>query len=256
MLNILGCDVIVGEQLMSRGLLDLEAYAEKLEEQGRVQVTVPVQAAYSDGYHNVLLAELLPGPYMVVVVGLRSSILEPFERFAERAPGGYLPCDIPSLVSAVAVILTQEEAGLAGAAIIRKTHTSVAVMVQAPDLRELAVRVDRIMHRWKTWTETVLSAVRQEPVNGDWEVEWDEFLAGESGFVVMPWYRVMGVEERRLALRRVADAGKALLVSVLSADDLDAVPVRDIIEWLDGLAPLEHIMALTGADTVGGGVRA
>ncbi len=227
---------------MSRIIIDFRPYADKLDERGVADVTMLLQSAFCDAHHNIRRAELHPGPFLTAIVGLRSSILEPFERFVDHDPIDYMPCDIPSLISGVALILTQVDEGLTGGAIIRANHTAVALMFEAPDLQHLADTVERVMVRWQEWTNTIMEALKQEPVNGDWNIEWNEFLAGESGFITMNWFKIMDRESRMTALRRVAEAAKMLLTSVLTRSQLGTPLVRDFVTWLDSLTPLPEII--------------
>ncbi|MHA2187456.1 MAG: hypothetical protein ACW99V_04380, partial [Candidatus Thorarchaeota archaeon] len=66
-------------------------------------VTLQMQFMLNDADRIISKARLSyngPGKnaWLVVIIGLRSEILNPFNKFDERKSDRYMPCDIPALV--------------------------------------------------------------------------------------------------------------------------------------------------------------
>ncbi|MHA1216016.1 MAG: hypothetical protein ACTSPX_01660 [Candidatus Thorarchaeota archaeon] len=217
---------------------------------GMVDVTGQMQVAFNTADRTVIRARLRPAdqshPLLIVVMGFRSHMLAPFGQVKLRH-GSYLPCDIPGLVPGMAAVVSHYDHGLIANAMVRGDVIRLVLGFEGvPDnrgdaLNNLARSVYRFFRRWHEWTEVLLSTVERDPVVGEWGTDWREFLAGESGFMVMPWFRPMTYAERAVALERVVVASKVLLSSVLNSDQLTDPLIRDVMGWLSDLTPLPQV---------------
>jgi hypothetical protein len=219
---------------------------------GTVDVTGPLQVMLNNGDRCVVKARLrYHGPdtssWLALVVGLRSRILSPFSRF-DSGRDQYLPCDIPGLVPALALTVAHQDCGLAVSAVAHDTFTHLVLVFEGDvaakggNLRSLATSVWSFMKRWTDWTDVLLAAASRNPSVAQWNMDWREFLAGESGFVTMPWFRPMNYSDRALGLERIVAASKSLLASVLSQAQMEDPAIRTLTSWLDQLAPLVEIV--------------
>ncbi|MFX1482628.1 MAG: hypothetical protein ACFFCP_05495 [Promethearchaeota archaeon] len=221
--------------------------------QGMIDVTLPLQVAFSDPDRTILKGRLrYHGPdkdaSLIIIVGLRSDILSPFQKFESERGGRFAPCDIPGIVPGLALTVTSSKSGLALSAIAKDEATRLVLVFEGPasrkggSLHSLSVSVQNYFQRWSEWTDVLLATVRQDPIAMGLNIDWREFLAGESGFVTMPWFRPMTPVERETALQRVVFASKALLASVLSGSQLRDPTIQGLGEWLDGLEPLPEVI--------------
>ena len=222
--------------------------------QGMIDVTLPLQVMFSNTDRTVLKARLrFHGPdrdaSLILIVGLRSDILSPFQRFEQERKGRYLPCDIPGIVPSLALMTTSINTGLALSAIAKDDATRLVLVFEGlaerkgGSLKALSASVRNFMRRWSEWTDVLLGIIRRDPLVSHWDIDWREFLAGESGFVTMPWFRPMTFSERELAIQRVVVASKALLASVLSSSQLKDTMILGLKEWLDSLQPLPEVIS-------------
>ncbi|UCH05485.1 MAG: hypothetical protein JSW05_04795, partial [Candidatus Thorarchaeota archaeon] len=129
---------------------------------------------------------------LTMTVGLRSRILSSFPRFATES-GSFRPCDIPALVPVV-VLIANRPRGLFEGEVILMDSTSVELEFvgtgteKSSSLKSLAIAVDYFMTRWEQWVQILLGTLARDPQIGGWKIDWYELLAGESGFVTMPWF--------------------------------------------------------------------
>jgi hypothetical protein len=221
---------------------------------GMVDVTLPLQVMFSDTDRTVLKARLrYHGPdrdaSLILIVGLRSDILSPFQKFEPDRKGRYLPCDIPGIVPGLALMTISINTGLALSAIAKDDATRLVLVFEGlstrkgGSLKALSASVQHFMKRWTEWTDVLLGIIRRDPLVANWEIDWREYLAGESGYVTMPWFRPMTFSERELALQRVVVASKALLASVLSNGQLRDPMILGLKDWLDDLQPLPEVIS-------------
>jgi hypothetical protein len=221
---------------------------------GMIDVTLPLQVMFSDSDKTVLKARLRyhgsdRDASLIMIVGLRSDILSPFQRFDPDRKGKYLPCDIPGIVPGLALMTTSINTGLALSAIAKDDATRLVLVFEGlserkgGSLKALSASVRNFFKRWTEWTDVLLGIIRRDPLVANWEIDWREYLAGESGFVTMPWFRPMTFSERELALQRVVVASKALLASVLSNGQLRDPMIRGLKEWLEDLQPLPEVIS-------------
>ena len=221
---------------------------------GMVDVTLPLQVMFSNTDRTILKARLrYHGPdrdsSLIVIVGLRSDILSPFQRFEPDRKGRYLPCDIPGIVPGLALMTTSINAGLALSAIAKDDATRLVLVFEGlserkgGSLKSLSASVRNFMKRWDEWTEVLLGIIRRDPLVANWDIDWREYLAGESGFVTMPWFRPMPFSERELALQRVVVAARALIASVLSTQQLRDPIILGLYEWLGELQALPEVIS-------------
>lgn len=221
--------------------------------QGMVDVTLPLQVMFNSADRTILKARLRYHSHdrdanLILIVGLRSEILSPFPRFDTERKGRYLPCDIPGVVPGLALMASSINNGLALSAIAKDDATRLVLVFEGlsgkkgGSLKALSAAIRNFMLRWTEWTDVLLGIIRRDPIVGSWDLDWREFLAGESGFITMHWFRPMTYSERELALQRVLIASKALLASVLSGNKLRDPMILGLKEWLDDLEPLPEVV--------------
>ncbi len=219
-----------------------------------VDVTLPLQVMFSNTDRTILKARLrYHGPdrdaSLIMIVGLRSDILFPFQRFDSERKGRFAPCDIPGLVPGLALMVTSINTGLALSAIAKDDATRLVFVFEGlaerkgGSLHSLSASVQNFMEKWSSWTEVLLTTVMRDSVFSDWKLDFREFLAGESGFITMPWFRPMTFAEREVALERVVVASHALLASVLSSMQLRDPMIVGLKEWLESLEPLPEVIS-------------
>jgi len=222
--------------------------------QGMIDVTLPLQVMFSNTDRTILKARLrYHGPdrdaSLIMIVGLRSDILSPFQRFESERNGRYLPCDIPGIVPGLALMTTSINTGLALSAIAKDDATRLVLVFEGlagrkgGSLKALSATVQNFMKRWDDWTDVLLGIIRRDPLVAHWDIDWREFLAGESGFVTMRWFRPMTYAEREVALRRVVVASMALLASVLNNGQVRDPMILGLKDWLAELQPLPEVIS-------------
>lgn len=226
---------------------------------GTVDIAGPLQVMLDNSDRCIIRAKLrYHGPdsssWLALTVGLRSQILSPFSRF-ESGRDQYLPCDIPGLVPALALTVAHQDNGLAVSAIAHDTCTHLVFVFEGDasakggSLRSLATSMWSFMKRWADWTDVLLATANRDSAVAEWGLDWREFLAGESGFVTMPWFRPMSYSDRALGLERVVAASKSLLVSVLSQTQMEDPVIGTLTSWLDQLTPLVEVVGgMEGAE--------
>ncbi|MFW9806216.1 MAG: hypothetical protein ACFFFK_05755 [Candidatus Thorarchaeota archaeon] len=221
---------------------------------GMVDVTLPLQVMFSNTDRTILKARLRyhdpdRDASLIVIVGLRSDILTPFQRFEPERKGRYLPCDIPGIVPGLALITTSINTGLALSAIAKDDATRLVLVFEGlserrgGSLKALSASVRNFFKRWDEWTDVLLGIIQRDPLVADWNIDWREYLAGESGFTLMPWFKPMSFPERELALQRVVVASRALLASVLNTQQLRDPMILGLKEWLSELQPLPEVIS-------------
>jgi hypothetical protein len=182
-----------------------------------------------------------------MIVGLRSDILSPFQRFDTSLKGKYQPCDIPGLVPGLALLAGSPNNGLVLSAISREEATRFILVFEGlserkgGSLKALSSAIRIFMKRWTEWTDVLLGTLRRDPIVGSWEVDWREVLAGESGFVTMPWHQSLSYSDRDVGLQRVVIASKALLASVLTSNQLKTPLIKGLKDWLEHLRALPEV---------------
>ena len=221
--------------------------------QGMINVTLPLQVMFSNTDRTVLKARLrFHGPdkdaSLIMIVGLRSDILSPFQRFESERKGRFAPCDIPGIVPGLALMVTSINTGLALSAIAKDDATRLVLVFEGlagrkgGSLRSLSASVRNYMQKWSNWTEVLMTTIRRD-ILSDWNLDCREFLAGESGFITMNWFKPMTFAERETALQRVVVASRALLASVLSSSQLRDPMIIGLKEWLENLEPLPEVIS-------------
>ena len=234
------------DQLMS-------AYREA-KGRGMIDVTLPLQVMFSNTDRTILKARLRfhgveKDASLILIVGLRSDILSPFQRFESGRQGRFAPCDIPGIVPGLALMVTSINSGLALSAIAKDDATRFVLVFEGlaerkeGSLRALSAAVRNYMKRWSDWTEVLMTTIRRDPAVRGWDLDWRELLAGESGFVTMNWFKPMTYAEREMALHRVVVSSRALLASVLSSSQLKDPMITGLTEWLDKLEALPEVIS-------------
>jgi hypothetical protein len=216
-------------------------------------VTLQMQFMFNDADRIISKARLSyngPGSsaWLVVIIGLRSEILTPFSKFDERKSDRYMPCDIPAIVPGLALMSSMQNHGLAVSAIARNSITRfVLVFEGVPErtggsMKSLSTAIWNFFKRWTDYTEVLMGTLNRDPVVGFWEIDWREFLAGETGFVQMPWFSPMSYSDRELGLNRIIASSKALLASILNRKQLQDPLIIGLKDWLDCLKPLHEVV--------------
>lgn len=224
------------------------------KDQTTADVTLPLQILFNNSDRTVIKAHLrYSGPdrdaSLIMIVGLRSDILAPFQRFETNLKGKYQPCDIPGLVPGLALLASSLGNGLVLSAISRDEVTRFILVFEGlskrkgGSLKALSSSVRTFMKRWTEWTEVLLGTLKRDPIVGTWELDWRELLAGESGFVTMPWHHSISYQDREIGLQRIVIASKALLASVLTTTQLKVPMINGLKEWLDGLRALPEVVS-------------
>lgn len=218
-----------------------------------VDFTLPMQVMFNSRDRNVVKSKIRfrgndRDAWLVVVLGLRSDILSTFSRFEENIPGRYLPCDIPAIVPALSLMVSSYSRGLSVSAIAKDDVTRIILVFEGEagrsggSLRSLATSVFNFMKKMEEWAEVLLGMLRRDPIIGSWTIDIREFLAGESGYVQMPWFSPMSYEDRVLCLNQIVLASKALMNSVLGNGQLSDPLIMGLKEWLNGLSPLPEVV--------------
>lgn len=219
-----------------------------------IDVTMPLQVLFNNKDRNIAAAKVRyrgtdKDAWMLMVIGMRSDILSTFERFEKNIPGRYQPCDIPSLVPALALMVSSYSRGLAVGTMTKDNYTRLVLLFEGPanrrggSLRSLATSVYNFMARWQEWGEVLLSILRRDPVVSEWNVDFREFLAAESGYQPMAWYiGPSSYMDRAIGLERIVMASNALLSSVLSRKQLQDPLIQGLKEWLESVKPLPEII--------------
>ncbi|MEE9541253.1 MAG: hypothetical protein V3V85_07155, partial [Candidatus Thorarchaeota archaeon] len=71
------------------------------QEDPEKDLTMSFQMEYNTPDTSILRARMVTDQSIIVTIGLRSTILESFERFHIPSDGEFLACDIPGLIPAV-----------------------------------------------------------------------------------------------------------------------------------------------------------
>ncbi len=210
-------------------------------------LTMSFQMEYNTPDRSIIRARMVTDRSIMVTVGLRSTILEPFERFHIPSDGEFLACDILGLIPAIAVMLRNQSQGVAAGTIKRDSTTRIMFAFESKrslkdnGLKDLASTITCTMRQWGEWTNVVLGTLDRDPIVGGWEIDWREFLAGEAGFVTMPWFRSLGFQDRKIALSRTVLAAEALLISVLNRKQLTDPVAMQVRDWMKALRPQPHV---------------
>lgn len=231
----------------------LEAASAGIGSQGTADVTLPLQVLYSNTDRTVIQARLrYSGPerdaQLVMIVGLRSEILSPFQKFESRGKGKYQPCDIPGLVPGLALLASSPNNGLVLSAISREETTRFILVFEGlaerrgGSLKALSTAIRIFMKRWTEWTDVLLGTIDRDPVIGHWKTDIREMLAGETGFTTMPWHSPLSYADRETSLDRIVKASKALLASILNSTQLKVPLIIGLLDWLENLRPLPEIV--------------
>ncbi|MFW9911433.1 MAG: hypothetical protein ACFFEU_03125 [Candidatus Thorarchaeota archaeon] len=221
---------------------------------GLVDVTLPLQVMFNNRDRNIIKAQIRytgaeRDAWLILVAGLRSDILSTFDRFKEDIPGRYLPCDILGLVPAISLMSSSYNKGLAISAIARDDVTHLILVFEGQSnrrggtLRTLSTCVYNFMKKWESWVDVLLGTLKRDPVIGDWNTDFREFLAGESGYITMPWHTPMSYPDRAICLERIVLASNALMSSVLDSGQLVDPKVVGLREWLNELRALPEVVS-------------
>lgn len=244
--------------MISQLFEQLQAASAGTKSQGTADVTLPLQVMFSNTDRTVIKARLrYSGPdrdsSLVMIIGLRSDILSPFQKFNSDSNGRYQPCDIPGLVPGLALLASSPNNGLVLSAISREDATRFILVFEGlasrkgGSLKSLSSSVRIFMKRWTEWTDVLIGTLKRDPVIGAWntdfrDTDFREMLAGESGYVTMAWHTPLSYSDREVGLQRVVVSSRALLASVLNSNQLKVPMITGLRDWLDNLRPLPEIV--------------
>lgn len=226
-----------------------------LEKQEMVDVTRALDVEYTLEDRTIRKAYLLRGPMLFMICGLRSDILDGFERFIPYEEGELRPCDIPGIVPLFSLMTSEAGKALALSGFQHQgTYVRAILGIESKDgsIKNIVVRLEHLMNRWSEWTAVLLDIVNKDPATAQWIVDWREFLAGESGFFTMAWYNALPYEKRLIALDRIVMASEALMNSVLSREQLMSERIQRLKKWLRDLEPLPHVFGYSDGVVEGG----
>ena len=219
-----------------------------------VDVTLALQVMFSNSDRSIITAKLRyngldRNASMVMIIGLRSDILAPFQKAITAQRGPYQPCDIPGLVPGLAQIVLSGNNGLVLSAISREEVTRFILVFEGlaerkgGSIKAVSSAINSFMKRWSDWTDVLMGILGRDPVVGSWPVDWREMLAGESGFTTMPWFTPLSYSDREIGLRRIIIACQALLASVLSVNQIKDPIIVGLKTWLNSLKPLPQVIS-------------
>lgn len=217
-----------------------------------IDVTLALQVMFNNSDRSIITAKLRYNgtdrdANLIMIVGLRSDILAPFERNNSDQKGRYQPCDIPGLVPGLALLVQSVNNGVVLSAISREEVTRFILVFEGlaerkgGSLKALSSAITVFMKRWTEWADVLLGILARDPVVGSWNVDWREMLAGESGFTTMPWFTPLNYPDREVGLQRIVVASQALLASVLTTSQLKDPMIVGLKEWLISLKPLPQV---------------
>ncbi|MFW9956667.1 MAG: hypothetical protein ACFFCT_01235 [Candidatus Odinarchaeota archaeon] len=232
----------------------LAAAVKDVKAHSTVDVTLALQVMFSNTDRSIITAKLrYDGPErdanLILIVGLRSDILAPFERVNFERKGRYQLCDIPGLVPGLALLAQSANNGVVLSAISREEVTRFILVFEGlaerkgGSLKALSSAVTTFMKRWTEWTDVLLGILARDPVVGFWNIDWREMLAGETGFATMPWFAPLSYSDRAIGLQRIVIASQALLSSVLTVSQLKDPMILGLKDWLASLRPLPQVMS-------------
>ncbi|MHA2140593.1 MAG: hypothetical protein ACXADC_09320 [Candidatus Thorarchaeota archaeon] len=225
----------------------------KKKRKSLVDVTMPMQVMFNNRDRNIVKATIRnTGPerdaWLILVVGLRSDILSTFTRFDEDIPGRYLACDILGIVPAISLMASSYSKGLVMSTIARDDVTRLVLVFEGQSnrrggaLRTLSTAVYNFMKKWEEWIDVLLGTLKRDPLIGEWNIDIREFLAGESGYITMPWFTPMSYGDRAIGLERIILASHALMSSVLGNGQLADPMVVTLKDWLNELTALPEVV--------------
>ncbi len=216
----------------------LKRQFESAEKKEEIDVTVYLQMMFENSDRHISRATLRDGKSLVIVAGLRSEILSPFPRYKDVHTGTFNQCDILGLVPAIALIVEQRDKTLAASAVERDNASRVILVFEGNSVEVLGRNIWRFMNRWDSWTQVLVNILERDlPI----QMDWREFLAGESGYVTMDWYKPLDYDMRTKALDTTTLASKALLQSVLNRSQFENYWIQELVTWLNGLQPQQHV---------------
>jgi len=199
-----------------------------------VDVTVYLQMMFENTDRHIAKAVINDGKSLVLQIGMRSEILSPFPKYKDDKIGCFNQCDIIGLVPLVSLMVEQKDKMVTASAIERDDTTKAILVFDAVGLDQIARKVWRFMERWDRWIDVLLGVLNKDI---HFEIDWREFLAGESGYITMDWYKPLDYDSRAIALHRVKLATRALLQSVLSRAHFENYLMKELTTWLDHLHP-------------------
>ena len=182
---------------------------------------------------------------LVIVVGFRSSIKGPdVDTVLENSP--FLPCDLFGLLPGVAVIASHRNRGIVGSALAREDTIRLLMVLKGESSQRQTVGevldnlVIRLSRMWEEWSQALLRVLKNDPILNGLGIDIREFLAVESGYNLMPWYKSYSHDERLIIKHRIVSAAKAFLSSVLELEQMRDPLVISVLNWLDRIIVVDE----------------
>ena len=209
---------------------------------GNKDITFFLQNVVTHSDRTLKYAELQSGPRAILVIGLRSTILDSFERFIPLESSYHLPCDIPALTTGLALIILGRSFGITNGCINNGGLGEITLVFETENLGMLSGRILTAFSKWDSWLTLMMDALGNEPIDGNWSFEWQEFLSGESGYVTMDWFETIPDAARSVALNHLVQESKSVLRSLLSTRQFAKKEVHDFVMWVESLRPLPFVV--------------
>lgn len=168
---------------------------------------------------------------VILSVELRSSLLNAYPRFSDSIDI-FLPSDLLALVPLVAIVAEKRIPQLKMCFIERSENTRIFIGLKSDSTDSLAIGIWRLLERWKSLSSILYITITR---NYPDEIDWREFLAGESGFIIIGHDRTLSYAERKRALDSVRLACTSLLRSVLDDEGWTDSRVCRMISFLDSM---------------------
>ena len=143
---------------------------EQAEDKTSVDATLLVQMMFEDADRHYASAKVIGGKTLLLVVGLRSEILEPFPMFTNKHVGEYSPCDIPALVPAIALMASEEQNDDSCFMIENEeTHTRLIIGFEGDDILTVTRSATRFIDCWTKWRDVLLNILEKEAL---FDIDW------------------------------------------------------------------------------------
>ncbi len=180
------------------------------------------------------------GCRIIIRAELMSSLLSAFPRFAE-SDGMFTPADLLAVVPVTAIIVEDRIPELEMCVLEKATGAYLLLGFSGESTDNLALAIWRVLKRWENLAAVLYKTIeRSYPL----EIDWREFLSGESGFVTIKAHRSLTHTERKRALNNVCLACASLLRSVLDDTAWSDSRVRRLISFMANLQAQEDVPSM------------
>jgi hypothetical protein len=177
---------------------------------------------------------------IILRVELMSSLLGEFPRFAE-SDAIFIPADLLAVVPITAIVAEDCIPELEICALEKSDGAYLFLGFSGQSTEHLALAIWRVLKRWETLAAVLYKTIEQSyPLDMDWR----EFLSGESGFVIMKPHRRLTHRERKRALNNVCLACVSLLRSVLDDKAWSDNRVGHLISFINNLQAQDDVPSI------------